>query len=91
MFSLSDSMTFSSLSIRLPTSPLMLVLLPLQASHAGIRSFIYKQSSVIGSQAEHSGMRTYYFSADTQEDMNTWLKAMKEAAMMQNRKEAPSR
>ncbi|XP_029697386.1 pleckstrin homology domain-containing family A member 7-like isoform X14 [Takifugu rubripes] len=39
-------------------------------------------------KAEHSGMRTYYFSADTQEDMNTWLKAMNEAAKMQNRNEA---
>ncbi|XP_061679738.1 pleckstrin homology domain-containing family A member 7 isoform X3 [Syngnathoides biaculeatus] len=31
-------------------------------------------------KAEHTGMRTYYFSADTQEDMNTWLKAMNQAA-----------
>uniref|UniRef100_A0A4W6FY73 Pleckstrin homology domain containing, family A member 7a n=1 Tax=Lates calcarifer TaxID=8187 RepID=A0A4W6FY73_LATCA len=51
-----------------------------KASHTGMRSYIYKQSSVIGSQAEHTGMRTYYFSADTQEDMNTWLKAMNQAA-----------
>lgn len=51
-------------------------------------SSIYKQSTVVGSQAEHSGMRTYYFSADTQEDMNTWLKAMNEAAKMQNHNEA---
>ncbi|XP_075326575.1 pleckstrin homology domain-containing family A member 7-like isoform X9 [Odontesthes bonariensis] len=36
-------------------------------------------------KAEHSGMRTYYFSADTQEDMNTWLRAMNQAALMQNR------
>ncbi|KAG7522879.1 hypothetical protein JOB18_032613 [Solea senegalensis] len=49
-----------------------------------MRSYIYKQSSVIGSQAEHSGMRTYYFSADTQEDMNTWLKAMNLATLMRN-------
>lgn len=56
-----------------------------------MRSLMYKQSSVIGSQAEHSGMRTYYFSADTQEDMNTWLKAMKEAALMQNSRDAPRR
>ncbi|KAM3609600.1 uncharacterized protein V6R79_017630 [Siganus canaliculatus] len=49
-----------------------------------MRSYIYKQSSVIGSQAEHTGMRTYYFSADTQEDMTTWLKAMNQAALMQN-------
>ena len=49
-----------------------------------MRSYIYKQSSVIGSQAEHTGMRTYYFSADTQEDMNTWLRAMNQATLMQN-------
>ncbi|XP_054890471.1 pleckstrin homology domain-containing family A member 7-like isoform X9 [Poeciliopsis prolifica] len=55
-----------------------------KASHTGMRSYIYKQSSVIGSQAEHTGMRTYYFSADTQEDMSTWLKAMNQAALMQN-------
>ncbi|XP_072550877.1 pleckstrin homology domain-containing family A member 7 isoform X3 [Salminus brasiliensis] len=55
-----------------------------KASHTGMRSYIYKHSSVIGSQAEHSGMRTYYFSADTQEDMNTWVKAMNQAALMQN-------
>ncbi|XP_054890519.1 pleckstrin homology domain-containing family A member 7-like isoform X14 [Poeciliopsis prolifica] len=35
-------------------------------------------------KAEHTGMRTYYFSADTQEDMSTWLKAMNQAALMQN-------
>ncbi|XP_011474087.1 pleckstrin homology domain-containing family A member 7 isoform X7 [Oryzias latipes] len=55
-----------------------------KATHTGMRSYIYKQSSVIGSQAEHSGMRTYYFSADTQEDMSTWLRAMNQAALMQN-------
>ncbi|CAK6954504.1 pleckstrin homology domain-containing family A member 7-like isoform X1 [Scomber scombrus] len=55
-----------------------------KANHTGMRSYIYKQSSVIGSQAEHTGMRTYYFSADTQEDMNTWLGAMNQAARMQN-------
>ncbi|XP_057692038.1 pleckstrin homology domain-containing family A member 7-like [Corythoichthys intestinalis] len=51
-----------------------------KAGHTGMRSYIYKRSSVIGSQAEHTGMRTYYFSADTQEDMNTWLRAMNQAA-----------
>ncbi|XP_068595055.1 pleckstrin homology domain-containing family A member 7-like [Brachionichthys hirsutus] len=56
-----------------------------KASHTGMRSYIYKQSAVIGSQAEHTGMRTYYFSADTQEDMNTWLKAMNQATLMPNR------
>ncbi|XP_026864580.2 pleckstrin homology domain-containing family A member 7 [Electrophorus electricus] len=55
-----------------------------RASHTGMRSYIYKQSSVIGSQAEHSGMRTYYFSADTQDDMNSWVRAMNQAALMQN-------
>ncbi|XP_035012205.2 pleckstrin homology domain-containing family A member 7 isoform X2 [Hippoglossus stenolepis] len=59
-----------------------------KASHTGMRSYIYKQSSVIGSQAEHTGMRTYYFSADTQEDMNTWLMAMNQAAVMQNHSDA---
>ncbi|XP_069385160.1 pleckstrin homology domain-containing family A member 7 isoform X18 [Paralichthys olivaceus] len=59
-----------------------------KASHTGMRSYIYKQSSVIGSQAEHTGMRTYYFSADTQEDMNTWLRAMNQAALMQNHSDA---
>uniref|UniRef100_A0A8C2I6B7 Pleckstrin homology domain containing, family A member 7a n=1 Tax=Cyprinus carpio TaxID=7962 RepID=A0A8C2I6B7_CYPCA len=53
-----------------------------KATHTGMRSYIYKQSSVIGSQAEHTGMRTYYFSADTQEDMNGWVRAMNQAALM---------
>uniref|UniRef100_A0A8D3BBJ6 Pleckstrin homology domain containing, family A member 7a n=1 Tax=Scophthalmus maximus TaxID=52904 RepID=A0A8D3BBJ6_SCOMX len=39
-------------------------------------------------KAEHTGMRTYYFSADTQEDMNTWLRAMNQAALMQNHGDA---
>ncbi|XP_069385159.1 pleckstrin homology domain-containing family A member 7 isoform X17 [Paralichthys olivaceus] len=39
-------------------------------------------------KAEHTGMRTYYFSADTQEDMNTWLRAMNQAALMQNHSDA---
>ncbi|KAG9330246.1 hypothetical protein JZ751_026008 [Albula glossodonta] len=34
-------------------------------------------------KAEHGGMRTYFFSADTQEDMNGWVRAMNQAAMMQ--------
>uniref|UniRef100_A0A3P9C1P1 Pleckstrin homology domain containing, family A member 7a n=2 Tax=Haplochromini TaxID=319058 RepID=A0A3P9C1P1_9CICH len=59
-----------------------------KASHTGMRSYIYKQTSVIGSQAEHTGMRTYYFSADTQEDMNTWLRAMNQATLMQNHSDA---
>ncbi|XP_041795814.1 pleckstrin homology domain-containing family A member 7-like isoform X4 [Chelmon rostratus] len=39
-------------------------------------------------KAEHTGMRTYYFSADTQEDMNTWLRAMNQATLMQNHTDA---
>ncbi|XP_077424776.1 pleckstrin homology domain-containing family A member 7-like isoform X13 [Vanacampus margaritifer] len=53
-----------------------------KAGHPGRGSRVYKSNSVIGSQAEHPGMRTYYFSADTQEDMNTWLRAMNQAANM---------
>ncbi|XP_015685495.1 pleckstrin homology domain-containing family A member 7, partial [Protobothrops mucrosquamatus] len=56
----------------------------LLAIHTGMRAYIYNKSSVIGSQAEHSGMRTYYFSADTQEDMNDWIHAMNQAALMQS-------
>ncbi|TMS13193.1 Pleckstrin homology domain-containing family A member 7, partial [Larimichthys crocea] len=55
----------------------------LTASHTGMRSYIYNKNSVIGSQAEHCGMRTYFFSADTQEDMNGWIRAMNQAALMQ--------
>uniref|UniRef100_A0A673ZYJ0 Pleckstrin homology domain containing A7 n=1 Tax=Salmo trutta TaxID=8032 RepID=A0A673ZYJ0_SALTR len=56
-----------------------------KASHTGMRSYIYNKNSVIGSQAEHGGMRTYFFSADTQEDMNGWIRAMNQAALMQKR------
>ncbi|XP_058859289.1 pleckstrin homology domain-containing family A member 7-like isoform X17 [Acipenser ruthenus] len=54
-----------------------------KATHTGMRSYIYNKNSIIGSQAEHCGMRTYYFSADTQEDMNGWIRAMNQAALMQ--------
>uniref|UniRef100_A0A3B3VF69 Pleckstrin homology domain containing A7 n=1 Tax=Poecilia latipinna TaxID=48699 RepID=A0A3B3VF69_9TELE len=53
-----------------------------KATHTGMRSYIYNKNSVIGSQAEHCGMRTYFFSADTQEDMNGWIRAMNQAALM---------
>uniref|UniRef100_A0A8C8RQW0 Pleckstrin homology domain containing A7 n=1 Tax=Pelusios castaneus TaxID=367368 RepID=A0A8C8RQW0_9SAUR len=56
-----------------------------KAVHTGMRAYIYNKSSIIGSQAEHSGMRTYYFSADTLEDMNDWIHAMNQAALMQTR------
>ncbi|XP_067875939.1 pleckstrin homology domain-containing family A member 7-like isoform X2 [Heterodontus francisci] len=35
-------------------------------------------------KAEHPGMRTYYFSADTQEDMNGWIKAMSQSARVES-------
>uniref|UniRef100_A0A8C5HXB2 Pleckstrin homology domain-containing family A member 7-like n=1 Tax=Gouania willdenowi TaxID=441366 RepID=A0A8C5HXB2_GOUWI len=57
-----------------------------KASHTGMRSYIYNKNSVIGSQAEHCGMRTYFFSADTQEDMNGWIRAMNQAALMHLKK-----
>lgn len=56
----------------------------LQAVHLGMRALIY-HSSAGGSQAEQSGMRTYYFSADTQEDMNAWVRAMNQAAQVLSR------
>ncbi|TKC47570.1 hypothetical protein EI555_013699 [Monodon monoceros] len=55
-----------------------------QAVHMGMRALIYN-SSTRGSQAEQSGMRTYYFSADTQEDMNAWVRAMNQAAQVLSR------
>lgn len=55
-----------------------------QAVHTGMRALIYN-SSTGGSQAEQSGMRTYYFSADTQEDMNAWVRAMNQAAQVLSR------
>uniref|UniRef100_A0AAR2J3A9 Pleckstrin homology domain containing, family A member 7b n=1 Tax=Pygocentrus nattereri TaxID=42514 RepID=A0AAR2J3A9_PYGNA len=75
--------------LTVPLSPsLSLSVLPnlalLQANHTGMRSYIYSKNSVIGSQAEHGGMRTYFFSADTQEDMNGWIRAMNQAALMQS-------
>ncbi|XP_014731764.1 PREDICTED: pleckstrin homology domain-containing family A member 7 isoform X1 [Sturnus vulgaris] len=56
-----------------------------KAVHTGMRAYIYQKNCVVGSQAEHSGMRTYFFSADTQEDMNAWLRAMNQAALLQTR------
>lgn len=64
-------------------SPSLSLSLP-QACHTGMRSYIYNKNSLIGSQAEHCGMRTYYFSADTQEDMNGWIRAMNQSALMQS-------
>nr|XP_023419055.1 pleckstrin homology domain-containing family A member 7 isoform X1 [Cavia porcellus]XP_023419056.1 pleckstrin homology domain-containing family A member 7 isoform X1 [Cavia porcellus] len=55
-----------------------------KAVHTGMRALIYN-SSTAGSQTEQSGMRTYYFSADTLEDMNAWVRAMNQAAQMLSR------
>ncbi|XP_038957083.1 pleckstrin homology domain-containing family A member 7 isoform X20 [Rattus norvegicus] len=49
-----------------------------------MRALIYSTTTA-GSQAEHSGMRTYYFSADTLEDMNAWVRAMNQAAQVLSR------
>lgn len=56
----------------------------LQAVHTGMRALIYSTTTV-GSQAEYSGMRTYFFSADTLEDMNAWVRAMNQAAQVLSR------
>uniref|UniRef100_A0A8D1IRD6 Pleckstrin homology domain containing A7 n=1 Tax=Sus scrofa TaxID=9823 RepID=A0A8D1IRD6_PIG len=76
------------LRLRLPRALLELISLTwvscLQAVHTGMRALIYN-SSAGGSQAEQSGMRTYYFSADTQEDMNAWVRAMNQAAQVLSR------
>lgn len=61
-----------------------LSVLLLQAVHTGMRALIYGTTTA-GSQAEHSGMRTYYFSADTLEDMNAWVRAMNQAAQVLSR------
>ncbi|GAB1292582.1 Pleckstrin homology domain-containing family A member 7 [Apodemus speciosus] len=58
--------------------------LVLRAVHRGMRALIYSTATA-GSQAEHSGMRTYYFSADTLEDMNAWVRAMNQAAQVLSR------
>ncbi|XP_056658164.1 pleckstrin homology domain-containing family A member 7 isoform X15 [Monodelphis domestica] len=55
-----------------------------KAVHNGMRALIYN-SSGIDFPAEHSGMRTYYFSADTLEDMNGWIRAMNQAAQLKSR------
>lgn len=55
-----------------------------KAVHIGMRALIYSTTTA-GSQAEHSGMRTYYFSADTLEDMNAWIRAMNQAAQVLSR------
>ncbi|XP_054997251.1 pleckstrin homology domain-containing family A member 7 isoform X4 [Sorex araneus] len=55
-----------------------------KAVHTGMRALL-SNSGVGGSPAEQSGMRTYYFSADTLEDMNAWVRAMNQAAQVLSR------
>ncbi|XP_069493202.1 pleckstrin homology domain-containing family A member 4-like isoform X2 [Ambystoma mexicanum] len=49
-------------------------ILPAGPREAKNRKFTFK--------AEHPGMRTYYFGADTQEDMNGWIRAMNHSALV---------
>ncbi|XP_075694332.1 pleckstrin homology domain-containing family A member 7 isoform X2 [Rhinoderma darwinii] len=51
-----------------------------KAVHAGMRAFIQQTDSL----RDPPSMRTYYFSADTQEDMNGWIRVMNQAALVQN-------
>ncbi|KAM9299060.1 pleckstrin homology domain-containing family A member 4 [Gastrophryne carolinensis] len=49
-------------------------ILPANSREVKNRRFSFK--------AEHPGMRTYYFGADTQEDMNAWIRAMNQSALV---------
>ncbi|KAM4017726.1 pleckstrin homology domain-containing family A member 7 isoform 2-T2 [Anomaloglossus baeobatrachus] len=51
-----------------------------KAVHAGMRAYIQQTDSL----RDHPSMRTYYFSADTEEDMNGWIRVMNQAALVQN-------
>uniref|UniRef100_A0A8C2HHB9 Pleckstrin homology domain containing, family A member 6 n=1 Tax=Cyprinus carpio TaxID=7962 RepID=A0A8C2HHB9_CYPCA len=58
---------------------------PVQASDNISRKFAFKVGDLCGSiafclQAEHTGTRTYYFSADSQKEQEEWIQAMSEAA-----------
>ncbi|KAM8939666.1 pleckstrin homology domain-containing family A member 7 [Pelodytes ibericus] len=57
-----------------------------KAVHSGMRAYIHQKRATIGSHHNHSTstMRTYYFSADTQEDMNGWIRAMNQAALVES-------
>ncbi|KAM5138027.1 pleckstrin homology domain-containing family A member 7 isoform 2-T2 [Mantella aurantiaca] len=48
-----------------------------KAVHNSMRAYIQHR------EHENSAMRTYYFSADTQEDLNGWIRAMNQAALVQ--------
>ncbi|XP_066439781.1 pleckstrin homology domain-containing family A member 7 isoform X3 [Eleutherodactylus coqui] len=51
-----------------------------KAGHSGMRAYIQQMDSL----RDHPSMRTYYFSADTQEDMNGWMRVMNQTALVQN-------
>lgn len=42
---------------------------------------IFKKNHL--SQVVHQGMRSYFFSADTQEDMLGWVRALSQSASME--------
>ncbi|XP_042200861.1 pleckstrin homology domain-containing family A member 4 [Callorhinchus milii] len=43
-----------------------------------------RKSRKFSFKAEHPGMRTYHFSADTQEDMSGWVRAMNQSARVES-------
>ncbi|XP_040190424.1 pleckstrin homology domain-containing family A member 7 isoform X3 [Rana temporaria] len=49
-----------------------------KAVHNSMRAYIQHR------EHENPGMRTYFFSADTQEDMNGWIRAMNQATLVQS-------
>ncbi|XP_069821088.1 pleckstrin homology domain-containing family A member 7 isoform X2 [Dendropsophus ebraccatus] len=51
-----------------------------KAVHTGMRAYIQRADSL----RDQSSMRTYYFSADTQEDANGWIRVMNQAALIQS-------
>ncbi|XP_075917539.1 pleckstrin homology domain-containing family A member 5-like [Petromyzon marinus] len=48
---------------------------PVEADDKINRKFAFK--------ARHAGMRTYYFAADSLEEMHVWMKAMAQASQLQ--------
>ncbi|XP_053310325.1 pleckstrin homology domain-containing family A member 6 isoform X2 [Spea bombifrons] len=41
-------------------------------------------AATVSRQAEHAGIRTYYFSADSKEEQESWVRVMGEASQMEN-------
>ena len=44
---------------------------------------VFMISYLITHQAEHDNMRTYYFCAETQDEMRQWMNAMSLASILQ--------